>query len=113
MPNALFPLTQRIRTYIGASMRTKGLEPSLLSELEPKSSASTNSATSAEIYKSIVAQPEQNWQGKIFFTYPANSSWGPKTIGSQETPKSFGQLKIARTTNTRAVLLPRSGLRIS
>lgn len=28
-------------------MRMKGLEPSLLSELEPKSSASANSATSA------------------------------------------------------------------
>lgn len=28
-------------------MRTKGLEPSLIAELEPKSSASTNSAMSA------------------------------------------------------------------
>ncbi len=31
-------------------MRMKGLEPSLLSELEPKSSASANSATSARAY---------------------------------------------------------------
>ena len=30
-------------------MRMKGLEPSLLSELEPKSSASANSATSASV----------------------------------------------------------------
>ncbi len=30
-------------------VRMKGLEPSLLSELEPKSSASANSATSASV----------------------------------------------------------------
>lgn len=32
-------------------MRTKGLEPSRLAALEPKSSASTNSATSADKFK--------------------------------------------------------------
>ncbi len=36
-------------------MRMKGLEPSLLAELEPKSSASTNSATSAFEPISILA----------------------------------------------------------
>ena len=34
----------------------KGLEPSLLSELEPKSSASANSATSATVAFDIIAK---------------------------------------------------------
>jgi hypothetical protein len=37
-------------SYQKLKMRMKGLEPSLLSELEPKSSASANSATSASVY---------------------------------------------------------------
>ncbi len=36
-------------TFRKLKMRMKGLEPSLLSELEPKSSASANSATSASV----------------------------------------------------------------
>ncbi len=39
-------------------MRMKGLEPSLLAELEPKSSASTNSATSANVAFAIVAKTD-------------------------------------------------------
>ena|GEM_PF-5478309 len=45
-------------------MRTKGLEPSLIAELEPKSSASTNSAMSAlNLRLSIVAENSQIRRG--------------------------------------------------
>lgn len=44
-------------------MRMKGLEPSLLSELEPKSSASANSATSASVnYRTI---RNYLWEGEM------------------------------------------------
>jgi hypothetical protein len=41
-------------SYQKLKMRMKGLEPSLLSELEPKSSASANSATSASVYNCTI-----------------------------------------------------------
>ena len=45
-------------------MRIKGLEPSLLSELEPKSSASANSAISASVlYNTII---NYFWKGKMW-----------------------------------------------
>ncbi len=65
-------------------MRMKGLEPSLLSELEPKSSASANSATSASVFYSSITNygwqeviPIQNSKFKI-----QNSKLGILVIGS-------------------------------
>lgn len=44
-------------------MRIKGLEPSLLSELEPKSSASANFAISASVYYNTIIN--YLWKGKM------------------------------------------------
>lgn len=54
------------RVYI---MRMKGLEPSLLSELEPKSSASANSATSALVSNTIIATFPWQEGSAIFFLF--------------------------------------------
>lgn len=47
-------------------VRMKGLEPSLLSELEPKSSASANFATSALVNYPSIAHFIKRGRGKIF-----------------------------------------------
>ncbi len=44
-------------------VRMKGLEPSLLSELEPKSSASANSATSASVFYTSIEN--LLWEGEM------------------------------------------------
>jgi hypothetical protein len=44
-------------------VRMKGLEPSLLSELEPKSSASANSATSASVFNTNTKN--MTWEEKM------------------------------------------------
>lgn len=61
-------------------MRMKGLEPSLLSELEPKSSASANSATSASsVFNTSITN--YGWQEVIPIQ---NSKLGTLVIGSWE-----------------------------
>lgn len=50
-------------------MRMKGLEPSLLSELEPKSSASANSATSALVSNTITTTFPWQEGSAIFFLF--------------------------------------------
>jgi hypothetical protein len=59
-------------------MRMKGLEPSLLSELEPKSSASANSATSALVSNTITTTfPWQEGSAIFFFSikFPHQPLW--------------------------------------
>ncbi len=60
-------------------MRMKGLEPSLLSELEPKSSASANSATSASVFHNSITH--YGWQEVIPIQ---NSTLHTLVIGSWE-----------------------------
>ncbi len=58
-------------------MRMKGLEPSLLSELEPKSSASANSATSALVSNTITTTFPWQEGSAIFFSFRSKFLWPP------------------------------------
>ncbi len=73
-------------------MRIKGLEPSLLSELEPKSSASANSAISALVYYHTIRN--SLWEGGVGGVGGVGGAEGQRSKGAKEQKNNNAQCPI-------------------